>query len=49
LPIEFLRGYRDAVNHIVGKALAASGVVEEVTEEGVVAAISETEFTRDCR
>jgi subtilisin family serine protease len=45
LPLEFLRGYRDAVNHIVGKALAASGVVEEVTEEGVIAAISETEFT----
>jgi subtilisin family serine protease len=45
LPLEFLLGYRDAVNHLVSKALAASGVIEEITEEGVVAAISETEFT----
>lgn len=45
LPLEFLLGYRDAVNHLVGKALAASGVIEEITDEGVAAAISETEFT----
>ncbi|HET6893419.1 MAG TPA: S8 family serine peptidase [Pyrinomonadaceae bacterium] len=44
-PVEFLRGYRDAVNHLVSKLLAASGVGEEVAEEAVAAAINETELT----
>ena len=44
-PVEFLRGYRDAVNHLVAKLLTAGGVAEELTDEGVAAAISETEWT----
>lgn len=44
-PVEFLRGYRDAVNHLVGKLLTASGVAEEIGEEAIVAAFNETELT----
>ena len=45
LPLEFLRGYRDAVNHLVSRMLAAGGIAEEITEEAVVAAFNETELT----
>jgi subtilisin len=44
-PVEFLRGYRDAVNHLVGRLLIASGVAEEIGEEAVAAAFNETELT----
>ena len=44
-PVEFLRGYRDAVNHLVGRLLTASGVAEEIAGEAVVAAFNETELT----
>jgi subtilisin family serine protease len=44
-PVQFLRGYRDAVNHLVGRLLTASGVAEEIGEEAVVAAFNETELT----
>jgi len=44
-PIEYLRGYRDAVNHLVGKLLAAGGAAEEVTGEGLIAALNEAELT----
>jgi subtilisin len=44
-PVEFLRGYRDAVNHLVGRLLTASGVAEELAEEAIVAAFNETELT----
>lgn len=44
-PVEFLRGYRDAVDHLVGRLLTASGVAEEIGAEAVVAAFNETELT----
>jgi subtilisin family serine protease len=44
-PIEFLRGYREAVDHLVGRLLAIGGVTEEAVGEAVAAAFSETEFT----
>lgn len=44
-PIEFLRGYRDAVNHLVDKLLLAGGAVEGVAAEAVIAAFNETELT----
>jgi subtilisin family serine protease len=43
--VEFLRGYRDAVNHLVGRLLTASGVAEEIDQEAVAAALNETELT----
>ncbi len=44
-PIEFLRGYRDAVNHLVDKLLVAGGVTEEIAAEAVIAAFNESELT----
>jgi len=44
-PVEFLRGYREAVDHLVGRLLAIGGVTEEAVGEAVAAAFSETEFT----
>ncbi|MCM3873500.1 MAG: S8 family serine peptidase [Pyrinomonadaceae bacterium] len=45
VPIEFLRGYRDAVNHLVDKLLAAGGAAEGISEEAVIAAFNEAELT----
>lgn len=45
LSIEFLRGYRDAVDHLVGKMLSASGVIEGMAEEGIARAVNESELT----
>lgn len=45
ISLEFLRGYRDAVNHLVDKLLGSAGVVEDIAPEAVGAAISESEFT----
>jgi subtilisin family serine protease len=44
-PIEFLRGYREAVNHLVDKLLSAGGVNEGAVGEAVIAALNEAEFT----
>lgn len=44
-PIDFLRGYRDAVDHLVARLLAIGGIAEAAVGEAVVAAFSETEFT----
>ena len=44
-PIEFLRGYRDAVNHLVDKLLLAGGEGEGVAGEAVIAAFNESELT----
>lgn len=44
-PIEFLRGYRDAVNHLVDKLLVAGGVAEGIAGEALVAAFNESELT----
>src|SRR5215218_8607415 len=42
---EFLRGYRDAVDHLVGRVLADGGLPGGVTEEVAAAAFDESEFT----
>jgi subtilisin len=42
---EFLRGYRDAVDHLVGRVLADGGLPGGVTEEITAAAFDESEFT----
>lgn len=44
-PVDFLRGYRDAVDHLVGRLLAIGGIAEAAVGEAVAAAFSETEFT----
>src|SRR5437870_4655381 len=44
-PVEFLRGYRDAINHLVGRLLTVSGIAEGIVEEALVAAFNETELT----
>ena len=44
-PVEFLRGYRDAINHLVGRLLTVSGIAEGIAEEALVAAFNETELT----
>ncbi|MBA3441490.1 MAG: S8 family serine peptidase [Pyrinomonadaceae bacterium] len=43
--LEFLRGYRDAVDHLVGRMLSAGGVTEATAEEGMARAINESELT----
>lgn len=43
--VEWLRGYREAVNHLIGKLLAASGLPDEAAAEAIAAAVSETELT----
>jgi subtilisin len=42
---EFLRGYRDAVDHLVSRVLADGGLPGGVTEEVAAAAFDESEFT----
>lgn len=42
---EFLRGYRDAVDHLVGRVLGDGGVPGGVAEEVAAAAFNESEFT----
>jgi len=44
-PIEFLRGYRDAVNHLVDKLLAAGGAAEGIAGEALIAAFNESDLT----
>ena len=44
-PVDFLRGYRDAVDHLVSRLLAIGGITEAAVGEAVAAAFSETEFT----
>ena len=44
-PVEFLRGYREAVDHLVGRLLAMGGIAEAAVSEVLPAAFSETEFT----
>ena len=44
-PVEFLRGYREAVDHLVTRLLAMGGIAEAEVGEAVAAAFSETEFT----
>jgi subtilisin len=43
--IEYLLGYRDAVNHVVSKVMDRSGTVEELEGIPVTAALTETQFT----
>jgi subtilisin len=45
LPVEYLRGYRDAVNHLVDKVLAGAGLPGGMTEEALAAAFDESELT----
>src|SRR5919202_1788591 len=45
LPVEYLRGYRDAVNHLVDSVLAAGGLPGEVAEQAIVAAFDESTAT----
>ena len=42
---EFLQGYRDAVDHLVGRVLADGSLLGGVTEEVAAAAFDESEFT----
>lgn len=44
-PVEYLQGYREAVDHLVTKLLAMGGVAEQAVSEAAPAAFSETEFT----
>lgn len=44
-PVEYLRGFRDAVNQVVDRVFTESKVVEELTEEAAAAAWNETQFT----
>jgi len=43
ISIEYLKGYRDAVNHLVNKLIG--GAPEEASAEAIAAAFSETELT----
>jgi subtilisin len=46
IPFEYLRGYRDAVNHLVDKMLAAGGIIDDAAAgEAFAAALNETELT----
>jgi subtilisin len=45
IPFEYLRGYRDAVNHLVDKMLAAGGITDEAAAEAFASALNETEVT----
>ena len=45
LPLDYLRGYRDAVNQLVDKILGISGVPGEVAEEAITGVLSELELT----
>jgi subtilisin family serine protease len=45
LPVEFLRGYRDAVNHLTDRVLAEGGVSTELDGAGVAAALVESTDT----
>lgn len=45
IPAEYLRGYRDAVNQIVGKVLGEGGGGEPGAAEAIAAALNETELT----
>jgi subtilisin len=45
LPVEYLRGYRAAVNHLVDSVLAAGGLPGEVDEQAIVAAFDESSVT----
>jgi subtilisin family serine protease len=44
-PVDFLRGYREGVNHLIDKLLLAGGVTEGLSGEAVIAAINEAELT----
>lgn len=44
-PVEYLRGYRDAVNHLVDKLLAESGVADGAVEEAAAVRMDESELT----
>lgn len=44
MSLEYLRGYRDAVDHLVGKVLGAGGVTDEAAE-AFVEAFNEAEVT----
>jgi subtilisin family serine protease len=45
LPADFLRGYRDAVNHLTDMLLAEAGLTAEVSADGVAASLVETTDT----
>jgi subtilisin family serine protease len=45
LPAHFLRGYRDAVNHLTDKLLAEAGLTAEVSADGVVPSLDEYTHT----
>jgi subtilisin family serine protease len=45
LPVEFLRGYRDAVNHLTDRVLAEAGVSAGVSGDGVAASLVESTDT----
>jgi subtilisin len=44
-PFEYLMGYRDAVDHLVGKVIDRTGVMEEITGIVPLAVPNETQFT----
>jgi subtilisin len=45
LPVEFLRGYREAVNHLTDRLLSEAGVAAEVAADGVAPPLVETTDT----
>jgi subtilisin len=45
IPLDFLRGYRDAVNDIVGRLIDGKGFAEADVAEGVAPAIDESRLT----
>ena len=45
LPVEFLRGYREAVNHLTDRLLSEAGVAAEVAAVGVAPTLAETTDT----
>jgi len=44
-PIEYLRGYRDAVNHLVDRVLTTAGIPDGAVAEALAAPPQETELT----
>ena len=44
-PVEYLRGYREAVDHLVTRLLSIGGIAEQAVSEVAAAVFSETEFT----
>ena len=45
LPVEYLQGYRDAVNHLVERILTGANLPGDTPEEAVAAPLNESQFT----